>query len=225
MVVRLVRRDRRPVPAVVRAHRRRDCRQHQRGEDRERCHEYPIPLHPTHSFSRMRTRDSDSHERPRAKRRLSGEFSRTTTANVPLGPETLGGGPRRRPRALRCRRTASSPDSRARISPPGREYIPAWSPSPLRTRKTWPSSSATTNATRTTGTRGFVGRTGNEAWTPDANARHSLEIGQSGHFGTRGTHTIAPSSMTAWFHSPGASSGTSSAATSFTRSLAGPRVT
>ena len=48
---------------------------------------------------------------------------------------------------------------------------------------------------------------------PSASARHSSRTGQSRQLGDSGRHTVAPSSINAWFQSPGRSSATSVSAT------------
>ncbi len=44
---------------------------------------------------------------------------------------------------------------------------------------------------------------GSEPWLPSDVAMHPFFSGHETHLGDFGKHTVAPSSITAWFHSPG----------------------
>src|SRR5581483_7781704 len=68
---------------------------------------------------------------------------------------------------------------------------------------------------------GFFGdTTGNWSATPSARARHEPASGQASQRGDRGTHTVAPSSISASFHAPASRSGTSLSASA--RTFAAP---
>ena len=66
----------------------------------------------------------------------------------------------------------------------------------------------------------FLGR-GRCSCVPHAKARHHPRTGHSPPRGPRGTHTVAPSSITAWFRSPGRSPGTSASASAHSSASAG----
>ena len=62
---------------------------------------------------------------------------------------------------------------------------------------------------------------------PERLASHARATGHEGHEGSRGVHTVAPSSMSAWFQSPGGAgtSATRRSAMAHTRALPGPDFT
>ncbi len=105
----------------------------------------------------------------------------------------------------------------------GKLHMPPSSPSAgRRTNSARPSPSTTTAVAYSTlagALRSFGA--GRSSWVPAARARHHSPRGQSPQAGADGVHTVAPSSMRAWFQSPGASGSTSPAAVSLSQAAPG----
>jgi hypothetical protein len=111
----------------------------------------------------------------------------------------------RRPSCSRSARTIAFPaDCPSRMIAAGRSQAPRRGPSGLRrTRRMRPRRSIHATATATLRAFGRATRAGNSSTFPNACARQCKRTGHWPHSGARGVHTVAPSSINAWFHAPG----------------------